>query len=129
MAVGVLDGLNYCIGALTSMATNEIIDKLSEQVNTTNVEQPLQVTTKGLKKVAAGKKLAEWHRKKNKENLAQPNKARPDESQKSKRKGGHYESLRLWIRLYRDEQEVYCLTKISFFSPFLKTVTEAINQG
>ena len=47
----------------------------------TNVEVPLQVTTKDLKKVAAGKKLVEWNRQKNK--LVQEAKTQPDESQKS----------------------------------------------
>ena len=52
------------------------------QVNTTNVEVPLQVTTKDPKKAEAGKRLAEW-RCKNKEKLAQEAKAQPDEAQRS----------------------------------------------
>ena len=42
-------------------AINEIINEMSEQsqVNTTNVEVPLQVIVKDLKKVGAGKRLAE----------------------------------------------------------------------
>ena len=65
------------------MATNEFTNKMSEQtqVNTTNVEVPLQVT-KDPKKVAAGKRLAEW-RHKNKEKLAQEAKAESNEAQKS----------------------------------------------
>ena len=62
LAVGVADGLNYHAGCL--QATNEIAAKMtSNGVTTTNVEVPLQVMTKDLKKVAAGKKFTEWNHK------------------------------------------------------------------
>ena len=64
--------------------TNEITNKMSEQaqVNVANVEVPLQVTMKDPKKVAQGKRLAEWNRKNN-EKLAQEAKAQPDEACKN----------------------------------------------
>ena len=52
------------------------------QVNRTKAEQPVQVMTKDPKKVAVGKRLAEWNCK-NKEKLAQADKAQPDEAQES----------------------------------------------
>ena len=60
-------------------ATNEVSTKVaSNEVNTTNVEVPLQVTTKDPKKVAAGKRLDEWNRN-NKEKLAQSAKTQQSE--------------------------------------------------
>ena len=50
----------------------------SNEVNTTNVEVPLQVTTKDPKKVAASKRLDEWNRN-NKEKLAQSAKTQQSE--------------------------------------------------
>ena len=79
LAFGVVDGLNYCIGVLMSSGKNEITTKMSSnEVTTTKVEVPLQVTAKDPKKVAAGKKLAEWNCK-NKEKLAQPDETRESE--------------------------------------------------
>ena len=72
-----------------SRGNNEITNKMLEQtqVNTNNVEDPLRIITKYLKKVEQGYRLAEWNHK-NKEKLAQeakahPNEAHPDEAQKS----------------------------------------------
>ena len=57
-------------------ATNEVSTKIaSNKVCTTNVEVPLQVTTKDLEKVEAGKSLVEFNRKK-KDELAQATKAK-----------------------------------------------------
>ena len=80
-----MDGLNYCIGALTSRATNEITNKMSEQtqVNAAKADEPLWVMTKDPKKVAVGKRLAEWNHK-SKEKLAQATKVQPNEAQLDK---------------------------------------------
>ena len=62
------------------MAKNEITTKmLSNEVNTTKEEEPVQVTTKDQKKVPQGKKLAEFNRK-TKEKLAQEAKAKENET-------------------------------------------------
>ena len=51
----------------------------SNEVTTTKVEEPVQVTRKDPKKIAAGKRLAEWGRK-NREKLAQEAKAKENKS-------------------------------------------------
>ena len=48
----------------------------SNEVNTTNIEVPLQVTMKDPKKVEAGERLAEYNHKKNEE-LAEAQKSEP----------------------------------------------------
>ena len=64
-----MDGLNYCVGQL--QATNQVSTKMaSNEVSTTNVEVSLQVTMKDPKKIAVGKRLAEWNCN-NKEKLDQ----------------------------------------------------------
>ena len=60
-------------GAITKMDQSKELP-----VATTNVEIPLQVTTKDPKKVVVGKKLAEWGRN-NKKKLAQEAKAEESE--------------------------------------------------
>ena len=72
LAFGVVDSLNYCIRVLMSGSSKEITTKKMESnnVTTTKVEVPVQVTMKDPKKVAAGKRLAEFNRA-NKEELAQ----------------------------------------------------------
>ena len=68
LAVGIVDSLNYIIGHLQAVATNEITTKMaSNEVNITYTEEPVQVNMKDPKKVAAGKKLAELNQRKNEE--------------------------------------------------------------
>ena len=63
LAVDVVDGLTYVVGAF--MSNNEITNKMSEQtqVDAPNVEAPLKVTRKDPKKVAQSERLVEWNRR------------------------------------------------------------------
>ena len=67
------------LGRLWEVAKNEITTKMaSNEINATKAEEPVQVTTKNPKKVAAGKRLAECNRR-NKEKLAWVAKAQESE--------------------------------------------------
>ena len=74
-------------------------------VSTTKAEEPVQVTTKDPKKVAVGKKLAEFNCRK-KEELAQETKAKENETKRSYGVGAAIAVGELGLLGYYIHQEV-----------------------